>query len=57
MKFNQFKVWMAGVVGAATAILPTAAPGSLEFKVCLGIIGAGAAWGIVSSGLRRDTQK
>lgn len=46
--------WVAiAMVGSATALLAYAPVGSLEFKVYLGIIGAGAALGIGSSGINK----
>lgn len=46
--------WVAiAMVGSATALLAYAPVGGLEFKVYLGIIGAGAALGIGSSGVNK----
>ncbi len=52
-RMNAVKGIAAAVVAAATPMLTVFPPDSVGYKVCLAIVGVGAALGIVSQGRQK----
>jgi hypothetical protein len=50
---SKFMPIAAAIVGIATGLMPVFAPGTLPFTICTVLIGIGAVFGIVSTGVQR----